>query len=329
MATCSQTHNCQDGLRLSLHEQPGCTGKLFVRQRQWEDEMSYHLIPRLARKYGLAVEPQRTWWRDYLLRTHIRPQSLLVDEVHPNQQGKLLMAQFFNQYFDALVTRWERPDGAQRRFHPCQIAERGRRERDILLRRQPAGTDFNPKAADVAHCHDPTASPPRDLDGCYQVSRTTPLSTVPEWPALRRVTLHHDHTVEDWTATFTKIRPDQNYFTFTVRGSVSGDEGSGDSDHDFVSKTGNLGIEGYDWMVGREFAFKQVPLHAPIDVHWSVCTTLAAASRRRSTCTTPQPSIATVLGAGLPNQQHTVVMSPLTKDVSDISEFRAYKPPLQ
>lgn len=97
---------CAEGLQLTLHRQPGCSGLLWVKQRDWHDEMSYHKIPSYAKKYGLAMEPQRTWWRQYLLRTHVAPETMLEDPIHPNQKGKEMIAAFFNQYFDNLVQKW-------------------------------------------------------------------------------------------------------------------------------------------------------------------------------------------------------------------------------
>ena len=69
--------------------------------------MSYHKIPAFAKKYGMAVEPQREWWRDYLLQKQLDPQSMLMsDGLHPNEKGNQLIAAFFNRYFDNLVEHW-------------------------------------------------------------------------------------------------------------------------------------------------------------------------------------------------------------------------------
>jgi hypothetical protein len=97
---------CTEGLSLSLYRKSGCVGILWVHQRLWHDEMSYHKIPALGKKYGMAVEPQHQWWRDYLLRMRIPADSLLRDDLHPNDRGNALIAEFFNQYFDNLVERW-------------------------------------------------------------------------------------------------------------------------------------------------------------------------------------------------------------------------------
>ncbi len=45
---------------------------------------------------------------------------------------------------------------------------------------------------------------------------------------------------------------------------------TGDSSHDFVSRSGLLGIEAQDWMLARAYNVKHVPLQIPFHVHWSV-----------------------------------------------------------
>lgn len=317
---------CEEGLRLALHHQPGCTGMLWVRQRNWYDEMSYHKIPAFAKKYGLAVEPQRVWWRDYLLRTQIEPKSLLADDIHPNEKGKELIAAFFNRYFDNLVENWNGqtepdvvsiPANAQEPMNGQEtVGFKGSRLE--LISSKPLATW--PKVAI-------DGVSPKDIDGCFQVTRASPIGTVPDWPALRRITLRHDRVAEDWTATLTRISPDQKSFRFTVDASKTGDEGSGDSSHDFLSKSGGLSIEPQDWMIENAFELKHMPLRAPFEVHWSV----------NNICD-GEPEVIDrgdgtmqyryVLGAGLSNEEHAMKLSAPTNDLADVTEFRAYKPPL-
>ena len=239
---------CAEGLRLTLKQQPGCTGRLLVKQRNWQDEMSYHKIPSFAKKYGLAVEPQRAWWRDYLLRTHVDPQSLLMDDgLHPNDKGKELIATFFNQYFDNLVENWN----GQTEDHVVSIPRNAQEHANGQ-----EAVNFEGNRLELISSKPLAVRPTitidgrsaKDIDGCYQVTRASSIGTVPDWPALKRISLRHDRVREDWTATLTKISPDQKSFEFTVKGSITGDEGNGDSLHDFVSKSGELGIEAQDWM---------------------------------------------------------------------------------
>jgi hypothetical protein len=317
---------CREGFRLTFQLAPGCTGLVWLKQRNWYDEMSYHKIPALGKKYSLAVEPQRTWWRDYLIRTNTEPKALLADEIHPNDRGKELIAAFFNQYFDSLVDKWN-----------------GQRERNIVS--VPTGTvgwdngraeiPFDGSRLELISAKrlrqwpevSVDGSSPQDIDGCFQVSRTSPPDNVPEWPAIRRINLLHDRVAEDWTATLTNISPDQHSFEFSVVGSISGKEGSGDATRDYVSRSGRLGIEAQDWMVGRAFEVNKIPLQTPFQIHWSVANVCGGQPEviRRADGTTQYRY---VVATGLRNGMHTVRLSALQNEFSD-TEFRVYKPPLR
>ncbi len=317
---------CTEGLQLTLHRLPGCTGLLWARQRNWYDEMSYHKIPGFAKKYGLALEPQRAWWRAYLLRTHVDPKSMLEDDIHPNDKGKELIAAFFNQYFDNLVENWD----GQVEHHvvsiPRNVPEHANAQETV---------DFEGNRLELISNKPLSVWPivmidgksANDFDSCYQVTRASSLGTVPDWPALRRITLRHDHVAEDWTAMVTQISTDQRSFAFVVKASKRGDQGSGDSAHDFVAKSGQLSIEAQDWMIERAFDSKHIPLQAPFEVHWSV----------NNVCD-GEPEVIDrgdgtvqyryVLGTGLANERHTVTIASPPNDLPDVTEFRAYDPPL-
>ena len=209
---------CPEGLRLTLHRPPGCRGLLWLRQRNWYDEMSYHIIPRLAKRYGLAMEPQRAWWRDYLLQTHLRPEALLIDDIHPNEKGKELIAAFFNRYFDNLVGAWNGQQEHSVVSIPARSLEdtggqetfsfEGSRVELIATRRIAVWPTITVDGR-----------APKDMDGCYLATRASSIGTVPDWPAVRRIVLTHDHIAEDWTAIMTQISPDQKSFAFTVEAS--------------------------------------------------------------------------------------------------------------
>jgi hypothetical protein len=319
---------CAEGLQLSLHPKPGCAGVLWVHQKLWHDEMSYHKIPALAKKYGMAFEPQREWWRDYLLQKHADPQSLLMsDGLHPNEKGKELIARFFNRYFDNLVEHWN-----------------GQREQDVIsipvdVAKHSDGivtVNFDGSRLELLSSRPLAVWPtvtidqrsPEDIDGCYLVTRSSPLKSVQDWPALRRITLLHDHVAEDWTVTITNITPDQKSFDFAVRSSASGDEGRGDSSHNFVSKSGRLSFDAEDWMFQSGYELHQIPLQVPAEVHWSVryiCGGKPEAIDRGN----DMMQYRYVLAAGFSNGKHTAKLSFPPDDSSGVVEFRAYKPPLQ
>jgi hypothetical protein len=318
---------CAEGLQLSLHIRPGCAGVLWVHQRLWHDEMSYHKIPAFAKKYGITVEPQRKWWREYLLQNQVDPQSLLTaDGLHPNEKGNELIALFFNRFFDNLVEQWN-GQTEQNVVSIPTTAVRHSREAETV--------NFNGSRLELLSNQPLKVWPsvtidersPKDIDGCYQVTRSSPLKSVPDWPAVRRVTLLHDHTSEDWTATITKITPDQKSADFRVRGSATGDEGNGNSSRKYVSKSGNVSIEGEDWMFEWAYELKHIPLQIPAEVHWSVqyvCGGKPEIIDRGN----GMAQFRYVLGTGLSNGKHSVELSSPSNDLADAVEFRAYKPPL-
>jgi hypothetical protein len=318
---------CAEGLSLSLHRKPGCAGVLWVHQRQWHDEMSYHKIPAFAKEYGMAVEPQREWWRDYLIRTHIPASSMLqLDGLHPNEKGNELIAEFFNKYFDNLVEHWN----GQTEQNVISIQPDTTKQPDRIETVNFDGNRLelfssNPLAVWPSVMIDGGSS--KDIDGCYQVTRSSSVGSPPDWPALRRITLLHDHTAEDWTATITNISPDQKIVEFTVRASATGDEGNGNSSQKYLSKSGQLSIDGTDWMFEPAYELKHVALQVPAEVHWSVqyvCGGEPEVIDRGN----GMKQYRYVLGAGLSNGKHTANLSFPANDLADAVEFRVYKPQL-
>ena len=318
---------CAEGLQLTLQRQQGCAGILWLHQRSWGDEMSYHKIPALAKKYGLALEPQRTWWREYLLREHIEPSSLLVDGLHPNARGKALMAAFFNQFFDNLVDNW-----------------RGQTERNVTSIPEPTSGHLRGQEAIVFNgsriemlMSKPVITWPavtidggasEELDGCYQVTRTTPTPTAPDWPAIRRITLQHDHTPEEWTVTLNRISLDQKSFDFSVNGSVSGEQGDGNSAENFVAKSGKLRIEAKDWMIEPAFELTHIPITPPFAVRWSVdydCGNDPEVIDLGNGTT----QYRYVVAMGLTNASHQAKLSPPLTGLDGLTEIRIYRPPLE
>ena len=76
------------------------------------------------------------------------------------------------------------------------------------------------------------------------------------------------------------------------------------------------------------YDLKHVPLQIPTEVHWSVqyiCSGNPEVIDRGNGMT----EYRYVLGAGLPNGNHTAELTLPPNDLANVVEFRAYKPPLQ
>jgi hypothetical protein len=316
---------CADGIHLALHRPPGCVGFIWYHQRLWSDEMSYHKIPSFAKKYQLAVEPVRSWWRDYLLRTGTKPPDLLQDEIHPNERGKQLMAEMFNRYFDNLVAHYNgeqandvaewRPDPVQTKEGTLHLSFEGSRLELI---------SFQPLSSWPSISID--GQSPKILDGCYLVSRTSPLRSVSDWPALRRITLLHDHTPEQWTATLSNFSSDQKDFTFTVQGTISGAQRSGRASQDFVTHSGLLKFDSQDWMIERGYDLN-LSMHGQFEVRWSVdylCGGQPEVTDRGDGTTEYRYLIA----AGLLNGPHNATLTTDARNAATIDHLITYKPRL-
>jgi hypothetical protein len=315
---------CAEGLHLTLSRPPGCAGFLWCHQRMWNDEMSYHKIPVLARKYAIAVEPQRDWWREYLLRTGTNPSDLLSDEIHPNARGKELIAEFFNQYFDGLVRQYKGETAQDVAL--LYLTEQERVSGNANIRFEGTRLELvsdRPLTAWPAITVD--GQSPVNLDGCYQVSRASSLVTVPDWPALRRIVLMHDHVAENWTATLSDFSPDQKEFTFAVQGSKSGPQGTGRSDETFVSNSRNLEIEPGDWMVERAWQHSKVALHDTFRVNWLVDYVCGGEpemiDRGNGTA-----EFRYVLATGLTDTWHSIDLRDSAEDLGKIDRIAAYRP---
>jgi hypothetical protein len=164
------------------------------------------------------------------------------------------------------------------------------------------------------------------MDGCYQVTRSSSVGSVPDWPAVSRISLHHDHTPEVWTAIVTGISPDEKSFDFTVKASENKDEGRGSARQTYISTSRQLSIDPQDWMFERAYDLKHIPLQTPFEVHWSV----------DYVCGNPEvidhgdgrTEYRYLLGTGLPNGIHELTLSLVANNFANAVEFRTYRPPL-
>jgi hypothetical protein len=315
---------CPEGFRFKLTVPPGCKGFLWYKQSSWEEFMSSTLIPRLANQYGLAVEPRREYWNDYLKLHHLQPPALLEDAVHPNAEGWRLMADLFARYFDTIVAnyRGEVSDAVASLSIPNLAGTTSYRfdgNRVEVLARGP----LNGKI--TASIDGRVAA---DVEGCWLVSRATRLPNVPDWPAIRRVTVDPNiKRSETWTLRVMELSGDQSDFRFTLTSDKGGPDGEGRGSVDFVSPSSRVRIEAKDWVIhdGYKLAKKGVP--EGYEIQWSrnfICQdeSVVATSGNES-------EVRHVLATGLDNGSHQMSIQIEPEVMSLIEEIRVYRPPLR
>ena len=315
---------CPEGFRFKLTVPPGCKGFLWYKQRSWEEFMSGTLIPRLADQYGLAVEPRREYWNDYLKLHHLQPAELLQDAVHPNADGWRLMANLFTRYFDTIVANYtgEVSDAESNLSIPNSAGTTSYRfegNRIEIVARGPLDGRIN------ASIDGRSAT---DVDGCWLVSRTTRLPNVPDWPAIRRVAIDpNPKRSEIWTLHVTELNSDQSDFRFTLTSDKGGPDGEGRGSVDFVSLSGRVRIEAKDWVIhdGYKLAKKGVP--EGYEIQWSrnfICQdeSVGATSGNKL-------EVRYVLVTGLDNRSHQMSIQLEPEALGLIEEIRVYRPPLR
>jgi hypothetical protein len=87
---------------------------------------------------------------------------------------------------------------------------------------------------------------PSDLPELYGFTRVSAFPKS-DWPVLLRVASLAPLVSEEWSLKITEASADGRTCRFALRGSVTGDDGSGVSTNRFVSNSGRVVIEPEDW----------------------------------------------------------------------------------
>jgi hypothetical protein len=314
---------CPEGFHLTLIPPPGCEGVLYYKQHSWEEYMSSVILPSLASRYALALEPRRTMWNNFLREKNTEPTSFLDSTGHLNAAGWQLAAETFETFFDKAVADYngERSDLVMT-YPPPAVGElKSYQFRGNRVEITSSGSLDGRVTARIDGLE------PSVIDGCWQTSRTTSLDNVPDWPAIRQVTVSAGfHEAQTWTATVTHFNADQSEFEFTIVGSRTGPDGQGRANSDFTSLSGLVRIAAADWMIPSGFALTQRRLPEGFKVSWSrdfICRDLAAVPLEEGNF-----EVRHILATGLPNRPHQLTLEIQPSAEALVHEIRVYRPPL-
>jgi hypothetical protein len=146
-------------------------------------------------------------------------------------------------------------------------------------------------------------------------------------PAIKLVTLGDDPKVESWTLTAHDVSEDGKQFAFDVKGSVTGDDGTGTNEKTFVSNSGRITIEPRDVSFAEAIRIRKKPMPERFDVTWDV---YLMGTDTWSPATNLEPGIVdrTTLIQGIENTQHTLEIIPNGDGPVGIESFTVYRPPL-
>ncbi len=303
--------------------------KVPIQSGKWDAFINHNWLPSLAKKYSAELCDQRTIWKRYLTDHGLEPKALLNDAVHLNAHGEYLMAECVKAYL--------RRDTS---FDPAPADEWVKTltvGRDLDWQGGKLSMNFEGTRVEVVGKDGSNASATVRVDGrkpsehqeLYAFTRAT---TKPEgkwpvkWPVLAPIGSEKPLVVEDWTMEVRKLGADDKLFSFTVSGSITGPDGEGRSDQQFVSKSGRVVIAPEDWNVAYSLSLAGIkPVPEAFVAQWSVVP------RFVDEFTPPSPKEpgieATVTVAdGLPNTKHTLEIT--GANASGIAQIRVYRPAL-
>lgn len=283
--------------------------------------MNHVFLPTTAVKYGCELADVRAGWKKHLRANNLTPQDLLKDAVHLNARGEGLMAALVSPH---LTNAPAKPpdDGRATTFVVG---------RDVHWQGDTLTLDFDGTRVEAV-CKPGRAAPAAvRIDGrkpsetSFAWTRTTPYPGS-ILPSLLRVAAEAPPVAEEWVLTIRDAKPDLTGFNFTVRGSVTGDDGEGRADTRFVSRSKRVVIDPADWFLflGRRVSGKTLP--ADFVVRWTV---LAQGVDAFVSPGVADPTVETTvsLARGLPNGKHRLTIAG-APDVP-IAALRVYRPPLQ
>jgi len=283
----------------------------------WDHMMNQVFVPDIAKKYGCGIADVRSAWRQYLTDNKLDPQALLSDEIHPNDHGGFVMAGIISQY---LVHRPELGNSEWKDL--VRDVEPTVSGKQATVSAEGNGFEVLAGAVDKPLTLDVTidGKKPSEFPGCYTITRPTPPPPVSPI-SLIRVDSNAPLVLEQWTLTITSVSDDRTSWGYSLKGSVTGADGEGNSAADFTSKSGRVVIKADSWFKG----WTDQKLTVGSTVEWKV-EPMFADRVVLSKASTPGSENLSILAIGLPNEKHTVVLTGDRDLGTAIKAVRVHRP---
>jgi hypothetical protein len=255
-------------------------------QETQRDEAS-QLRRDLARKYNAELVDVRKHWRRYLEMHDLRVEDLLVDKIHHNQHGGELWGALQARHFqvqpanpidwDDRVSQFDLREGVPDflRLDPSKWSADAEG-----LRNNGAGgiltIPFEGSRLDAviqqgrgrAEIRVDGRKPSEILSNwAANLPSQTPIDYR---PAIMRVILHGQPVEETWRVTVEWCSDDGNEFIYSVRGSISGDQGEGDHTSVYRSKNDIIELRPEWFTMEHAIRIKREPIPTPFEITWSV-----------------------------------------------------------
>jgi hypothetical protein len=288
----------------------------------WDPWMNHLFLPGTAAKYGACRADIHELWKMYLRTYQLKATDLLRDGVHLNARGEWLMAELLKAYLAPLPSKSGYDPLNEPRVRTVPLSPSPGRE---SLRLEFTGTRadliFKPSAKGnlsvLVDGKKPSAIP--DLY-CFTRVSAFPMS---DWPVLLKVGSQAPLLPEDWSLKIDQTSADGKFCHFTLRGSVTGEDGKGYSTNHFVSKSGRVVIEPDDWNLAYCVAVFKRPLPENHSATWQAL--LQGADTAVPPAASPGAEPCVTLAQGLSPGRHLVELRG-TEIAEQVQAIRFYCP---
>ncbi|NDV61729.1 hypothetical protein G0Q06_04635 [Puniceicoccales bacterium CK1056] len=241
----------------------------------------------LAEKYGAELVEVREEWREYIKMHDLKVHDFLVDKIHLNTHGGELWGALQARHFQVQpgtpvewedkVTRIDLRDAIPSTFQ-YNHSEWNSGIDGLSTRGENATLTipFKGSRVDVIS-HTGSGQAEIRVDGkrpselLSNWAATLPSPTPFDYrPAIMRVMLHGQPIKEKWTVTVESCSDDGNEFSYAVKGSVSGHQGSGDHTGNFLSDNGVIELRPEWFTMEHVIRIKNEPIPTPFEITWEV-----------------------------------------------------------
>ncbi len=298
------------------------------KNNQSDDEASAK-IREIAKKYGCELADIRSDWKQYLAEHNLPVRQFLKDNIHLNDEGCELMKELVLKHF-------HRVPGAVNPWSNSVTSQPARTVADGSIEVEFTGNRIDAVAAPLENGQKPGTAKvlvdgvaPSALPELYTFSR--PSSTGIMWfPTIYRIEHEKPLILEEWKARIDKFNDDKGKdFDFTVIGSKTGEDGSGNSLRRFVSNSGRVVLDpANEWSVANAMAYSKKTLEPGFEFTWKVLLNGVDIYAQPAGADPAKVNV-TVLAQGLANGKHTLKIIPNRDGVVRIQSLTVHTPPLK
>ena len=308
----------------------------------------------LANKYDCEPVDISTGWLKYLADYNLDKNELLRDHVHQNRDGSWLMAHLIVRhlrYNPLFIGNWNQ---TVQTFFTAGAYDQGgianpfsfSNERWAIVKGIPIGdspkntlkfTFFGNRIDMIAGFSDSTKlgsarikidnRPVSEIPGLYAVTRPSK-GAGGWWPAIMRIDNSKPLIPETWTLRMDQVNADSTVYQFSVKGSKTGLDGSGNTAEPFTSKSGRVVIEPSDFMFKEVKQTFKTPTPVGFEIEWTVYP-LFQEVYQSPVVKDRSKVYKTTLAQGLTNDYHTIEIIPVGDGEVPIEAFEVHRPPMK